>query len=601
MRRLPWWWLLVGCALASCGKAHPPTGPSVDSETHFLSLCTQSCGDGLSCVCGVCTTSCAADRDCRELSEGARCVEPSPREAQSCALDAPALACDMSCERDADCAALSERHVCDRGSCRKPAPASDKPTELPFARGGRRLNALHYVADGLEQFRNLYDGELGFVCEFAPGEKGSGVHCVPSKLRQVIYLDSNCQQPATPIDAGDESNPGSMPGDWFSALVTEPASSCLGAPAERRVSYRIGERVFEGGVGSIGVTPPTVFALHDANCAETPLQTRLLLPSVHRIELQDPSQLVAGEVATIEVEGGLSVRRVLADDDTQITVDILGLGGTRCMLLSSGVCTPGPTTIESGGFFLDDQCLQLAFSSSTFASCADPSFGVRPVDDDAHVYELTPARTVFTKNVINPDRLPGSDFEYSCDPVAVDMLETKFASKVWMPGKDVTTTLPSASSLETGGGSLHLKRFVAMTPNRDTDHFVALDGGGPLLDARGHTCQIQEAVDGTLLCLADSDQVTQTDYWKDAGCNERLYAGLDPAADPSELRLPRMVGDRSPLKLEALMSLRPYDGPTFQVAQTDCVPAIEAPTTPLLAQDADVPLTSLPSVESAEL
>lgn len=67
----------------------------------------------------------------------------------------------------------------DAGSAGRVIPA---PSALPYARGGRRLRAQHYVVDGAEKFRGLYDAQLEFACEFAPDVSGAGVHCVPKNV-----------------------------------------------------------------------------------------------------------------------------------------------------------------------------------------------------------------------------------------------------------------------------------------------------------------------------------------------------------------------------------------------------------------------------------
>ena len=59
--------LVVG-AIAACNSAH--RGDNGTSETHFLRSCTESCADGYSCLCGVCTLACDDDAVC--MAEGSR-------------------------------------------------------------------------------------------------------------------------------------------------------------------------------------------------------------------------------------------------------------------------------------------------------------------------------------------------------------------------------------------------------------------------------------------------------------------------------------------------------------------------------------------------
>ena len=53
-------------------------------------------------------------------------------------------------------------------------------------------------------------------------------------------------------------------------------------------------------------------------------------------------------------------------------------------------------------------------------------------------------------------------------------------------------------------------------------------------------------------------------------------------------------------KIATLYSVRDYAGQTYQVVQTQCMPSGLAAMR-LLERDQEVPLTTLPSVESTEL
>src|SRR6478735_5886805 len=73
--------LVAGCGQESTG------GDS--SETHFLARCTDSCGGGLECLCGVCTKTCTQASGCGELDPSASCED-------SCSASATKV-CDMPC------------------------------------------------------------------------------------------------------------------------------------------------------------------------------------------------------------------------------------------------------------------------------------------------------------------------------------------------------------------------------------------------------------------------------------------------------------------------------------------------------------------------
>ncbi|HEY0463490.1 MAG TPA: SGNH/GDSL hydrolase family protein [Polyangiaceae bacterium] len=111
--------LLAALALAfSCNReSTDPTG----GETHFLSRCdpnANTCGDRLTCLCGVCTLPCAERAACEALP-AAQCVPGcTPDDAK-----APGV-CEVSCVLDADCAVVSRAHRCEQGVCRAGSLAS---------------------------------------------------------------------------------------------------------------------------------------------------------------------------------------------------------------------------------------------------------------------------------------------------------------------------------------------------------------------------------------------------------------------------------------------------------------------------------------------
>ncbi len=67
-------WLVLAAATGlACGQ----TGGSSSTETNWLEACSTSseCG-GLDCVCGVCSQSCQALRDCTRADQATRCAVP---------------------------------------------------------------------------------------------------------------------------------------------------------------------------------------------------------------------------------------------------------------------------------------------------------------------------------------------------------------------------------------------------------------------------------------------------------------------------------------------------------------------------------------------
>lgn len=145
--------------IASCGQT---SSPQSGSETHFLMGCTEgSCGDGMQCICGVCSTPCVQRADCSSLSSVAECTSLGPRVARgSCDGTQIGAMCDAACLTDEDCSALGHNSRCDSGYCREPGPmlepASQSCTPLNMAASdvlvlGDVLVELSIYVDELEQ------------------------------------------------------------------------------------------------------------------------------------------------------------------------------------------------------------------------------------------------------------------------------------------------------------------------------------------------------------------------------------------------------------------------------------------------------------------
>ncbi|HEY3499571.1 MAG TPA: hypothetical protein VGK73_33000 [Polyangiaceae bacterium] len=110
--------LLLGGLLAfsACSQAR---NQEITGETHFLKLCdpaADTCGEGLACVCGVCTRACDVNSECSAFPP-AQCVA-STSLPQACGDAQPASRCDVGCRSNADCGVLSSSHRCELGFCR---------------------------------------------------------------------------------------------------------------------------------------------------------------------------------------------------------------------------------------------------------------------------------------------------------------------------------------------------------------------------------------------------------------------------------------------------------------------------------------------------
>ena len=116
-------WLIFSCST--------PEASEEGSETHFLKGCDATCGDGMQCICGVCTKACTRQTDCNDLSGLASCAPLGPRVAeQRCGDTELGAMCDAPCLGDFDCTKLAADRICDYGYCRQlnrqfepPAPA----------------------------------------------------------------------------------------------------------------------------------------------------------------------------------------------------------------------------------------------------------------------------------------------------------------------------------------------------------------------------------------------------------------------------------------------------------------------------------------------
>lgn len=158
----------LGLLIGGCGGVTPST--QTGGESHFLRVCSDSCGGGLDCISGVCTRGCLiGEAACTDLSTKAACTDESVEPGE-------VAVCDVGCERDADCAPLGSTHRCTAGFCRGGAPSDDKPDTVPRDKG---CEVLHQTYASGESTPNpggcgacsCQDGELScdpLECEIGP-------------------------------------------------------------------------------------------------------------------------------------------------------------------------------------------------------------------------------------------------------------------------------------------------------------------------------------------------------------------------------------------------------------------------------------------------
>lgn len=109
---------MVGMLALGCGASHSPQS---NGQSHWLRECSadKQCGE-LSCLCGVCSSTCEHSADCRSaVGENGVC-KPATLAAGSgtcSSMVAKKLVCLAECSRDSECSARDKHLVCTSGIC----------------------------------------------------------------------------------------------------------------------------------------------------------------------------------------------------------------------------------------------------------------------------------------------------------------------------------------------------------------------------------------------------------------------------------------------------------------------------------------------------
>lgn len=115
--------------LSACFEAKD-LPPAPGGESNFLRDCDGQCGDGLSCVCGVCTRKCTSDKTCSGLGSNVVCMNDAIGDTRACDASernaAPAV-CDSRCVADREC---GDGLTCQAGLCREKRPAAEMSSNL---------------------------------------------------------------------------------------------------------------------------------------------------------------------------------------------------------------------------------------------------------------------------------------------------------------------------------------------------------------------------------------------------------------------------------------------------------------------------------------
>lgn len=130
---------LGAIALCSCAET---TQNHQDKNTNWLMACeaTGECGDGLECVCGLCTRVCEETAQCGALGELAVCGALSVGESACAASERALSVCTLGCESDGTCLARNEGLVCLDDHCTPEPPPMNGDTGS-MTDGGPRMDA----------------------------------------------------------------------------------------------------------------------------------------------------------------------------------------------------------------------------------------------------------------------------------------------------------------------------------------------------------------------------------------------------------------------------------------------------------------------------
>ena len=142
--------VFTALSLLVLGACDESSGPSTDSQTHWLKQCvtTTDCGEGLECLCGMCTFECDGPDECSELAAAAICVNAAYiSDVCESAPESSDGICGLACQGDGDCHSAAPGTVCSDGTCLPPGargPELDMGSDVassgcPVARPRARL------------------------------------------------------------------------------------------------------------------------------------------------------------------------------------------------------------------------------------------------------------------------------------------------------------------------------------------------------------------------------------------------------------------------------------------------------------------------------
>jgi hypothetical protein len=458
------------------------------------------------------------------------------------------------------------------GKVTTPSPSELLPHEpIPYAVSGSRLDGIGYRVEGASQFRTFKDTLLGFECAFTPDGASEAFHCLPRYTERLVFLDANCTEPA--IWTGGHTEP--EPGTWVSAKSEAPQDVPVGPnpPEPQLDAFQVGGKVYDWFIN--GPAAPEVYESQDGRCVGAAPNRGRVPPNVYAAFAVDNDKFVGAKQVTIEVTRDISITRFVADDGAALTNGLLTHEGRPCHLQPSGDCVPLPIAVR-GGSFLDAKCEEPSFYLNTAAEPETTLYGVDSGSgSDTKVYELKVAGSVHNQELVLPIPLPPAGYAYTCGPAMSVETEVQY----FAPARDVTGSLPGARRIALGTGALRSEWFGIDTEG-SPDPVLAQPASpdpGVFLQVTGLPCTILPAADGSLRCAPLYPEVSESGYWKDPSCTERLL-GRQSTSQPFQLEEARFLEYDDSRALKRLSSLKAYTGPTYAINNGTCSP-VAAPST----------------------
>jgi hypothetical protein len=184
----------LGLIAAACGRATT----TESGETHFLISCDSGCGDGLQCLCGVCSKACDTSSNCSDLGQSVTCVE---HRGDACAR--VTKSCDVECGNDADCRGVSSEHTCQAGLCRVPSAPLGIGGSSAGSSGGAGAGSSGSGGAGASAGGGLESACSGCSIEdcAAPGACSNEAACDLVGCSSVLIDENACFRPACSTDA----------------------------------------------------------------------------------------------------------------------------------------------------------------------------------------------------------------------------------------------------------------------------------------------------------------------------------------------------------------------------------------------------------------